>query len=284
MAVTIEWKDNNTIEIGHRVYKNSTYFTKDNLPAPLVDLGPNISEYEDTASNDGENWYIISAYITGYEVFSKPFIPGIVSSLSIHDIFGDGSAIATYTLQGDSEDLSKNYNGTWQGTESYVNDLNTQVAKFNRGSAINLGSPLLGKEFTISLWVKFDDLGFRQVAISQYQYSDYMIFIESPDILEPGYAGNDDTGSGLNVVRNQWYHMVTTRNANNDHTLYLNGEEKGTGRTTEYPTPNYNTVIGSTTNFPEFNLDGRISQVRIFDREVTQEEVDTLYAEHSGDV
>ena len=74
MAVTIKWQDNNDIETGHRIYKSPTYFTKDNLPTPLVDLGPDVQEYEDTSANPEENWYIVSAYIIDYEVFSDPFI------------------------------------------------------------------------------------------------------------------------------------------------------------------------------------------------------------------
>ena len=105
MAVTIRWKDNSLIEEGHRIYKSSTYFTPDSLPAPLVDLGPDIEEYEDTASNAGENWYIVSAYILGYEAFSEPFIPGLLSFGIGPDVFVGGDLFAGYLGEVQSTDF-----------------------------------------------------------------------------------------------------------------------------------------------------------------------------------
>ena len=76
MTVLIQWKDTNAFETGHRIYRSSTYFTKDNLPSMLVELGPDIEEYQDTTANAGENWYIVSALLNnGHEVFSQAFIP-----------------------------------------------------------------------------------------------------------------------------------------------------------------------------------------------------------------
>ena len=74
MSVTVKWKDNNYFETGHKIYKSSAYFTKDNLPSVLADLGPNVTEYVDSAGVSGENWYMVSALLNGYEVFSDPLI------------------------------------------------------------------------------------------------------------------------------------------------------------------------------------------------------------------
>lgn len=76
MTVTVKWKDPNAFEEGKKIYRSPTYFTKDNLPAQLVDLGPDVEEYEDTTANAGENWYMIRVYMTnGHELFSQAFIP-----------------------------------------------------------------------------------------------------------------------------------------------------------------------------------------------------------------
>ena len=76
MTVLIKWKESNAFEEGHRIYRNTQYFSSKNLPNALVELGANIEEYEDTTANPGENWYIISSFmINGHEVFSQAFIP-----------------------------------------------------------------------------------------------------------------------------------------------------------------------------------------------------------------
>ena len=48
----------------------------------------------------------------------------------IHDIFGDDSCITTYTLDGNANDLSGNYDGTWSSTEQYT------TGKFGQGALI----------------------------------------------------------------------------------------------------------------------------------------------------
>ena len=271
----------------HYVYRSDSPMNPNNLPTPLTTLGAGISVYEDTDNIvEGNTYYYrvdaekMGLYIPGYEI--EHFVSS--STINIHDLFEDGSALATYTLQGTPNDIGGNYNGSWQGTESYVNDLGTQVADFSGNSAINLGSPLLGQDFTISVWVKFNTKNIRQAMVTQYSSGDYMFWIESNNQVKPGYAGNDATGTNYIISTNQWYHMVTTRNSNNDHSLYVDGVLQGTGSTNSSPSSSDNTVIADTTNYPEFSLEGQLSQVRIFNREVTQEEVDTLYAEHSGDV
>ena len=129
MAVTIKWQDNNTIEMGHRIYKSPTYFTKDNLPSMLVELGPDVTEYVDSAGVNGENWYMVSAFIAGYEVFSEAFIVG--------NFFNFGIGSDTFV----GGDLTDGYLGEVPSTDFITGDALATAIGLTAGTSQNSDVP-----------------------------------------------------------------------------------------------------------------------------------------------
>ena len=277
MAVTIKWKDNSSLEKGHRIYKSNTYFTPDNLPSPLVDLGPNIEEYEDTASNAGENWYILSAYILDYEVFSEPFIPDL-TTIYTHDIFGDGSAVATYNFDGDVTDLGGNYNGSWNGTESYTSGVITQAADIIHDSEIYANMPLL-ENGSVSFFLNIDSSANftydRIIGIGGYDYSSgWAIFKDnsSNSLYIYNNSGSKDTGIIINF--STIHHIVIAFEYSSDFTIYINGVSSFSG--TQSFSPDNTLRIGRSGGY---SFNGFVDQLRVFNRPLTQQEVNTLYQE-----
>ncbi len=68
MGIRITWQDTNASEQGHRVYRSASPMNPENLPVPLVELGPDVEEYEDGSVVDGETWYYrVSAFSGGAE-------------------------------------------------------------------------------------------------------------------------------------------------------------------------------------------------------------------------
>lgn len=61
--VRLIWTDNNAIESGHRVYRSDTPMDPNNLPEPLAELGPNVTEYVDEdITEDATYYYRVSAF------------------------------------------------------------------------------------------------------------------------------------------------------------------------------------------------------------------------------
>jgi len=288
MATTIKWIDNNQIETAHRIYKSNTYFTKDNLPAPLVELDPDITEYVDSAGTDGENWYIVSALLNDYEVFSEPFIVGLLHPI-IHDVFGDGSAVATYKFDGDATDLGGNYNGAWSGTEQYSSGgdaLRDQAARFDSGVFGYIDIPNITQwNVSISFWLKSS-------AVSPIgRTMSFDIFSLFSDAI---YLWDNKDGTGSHTIFNydysqynpdSWNHIVITVDSSANIMLYINEVgslliSSGSGSYGNYYGGGYIGVgagnRGATVTM-EDSFGGIIDNFRIFNRVLSNEEVTTIY-------
>ena len=289
MAVTIKWKDNSSLEKGHRIYKSSTYFTPDNLPASLVDLSPDIEEYEDTTANAGENWYIVSAYILGYEVFSEPFIP-ISNTISIHDIFDDGSIIATYNFDGDATDLGGNYDGTLETDITFDTGISNQsvvTSGTDTGRVTGLFNNST-QNSAYSVWIATNSaFTYGTMAFNTFIIDNN----ENIEVFDSSNGtGNTTTYSSTSLSSypkdNTFFHFVVSFSSNVP-TVYINGVDVEVSQSS---TGNRTSKLGGDTSTGGFLGDlidntgdsyyaARYDQLRIFNRPLTQEEVKTLYQE-----
>lgn len=69
--VNLAWVDRNTNETGHRVYRSSSPMDTQAMPLPVDELGPNVTEWEDTDTPvDQVTYYIVSAVRGSEEAFS----------------------------------------------------------------------------------------------------------------------------------------------------------------------------------------------------------------------
>ena len=204
------------------------------------------------------------------------------------------TAIATYQLDGNSTDLSGNYNGTdtnityaYDGAETNIEHRFGrfgQAAVFNGSSSyIDTGISSLGANFSVSMWINEDALGSGGFFGNWNGTSnDDMFWLTQNDgslRISIDGTSNQYFGSAGDVTINTWHHIVVSFNSGT-YEVYLDSNSLGTATTS-------NTVFNSGANFfigrdaasnPVY-FDGKIDQVRIFDKAISAEDVATLYAE-----
>ena len=220
----------------------------------------------------------------------------ISSNLETFDIFGDGSCIAWYRFNGNTDDEGGNYNGTSTNI-TYLNDgvLSSQCIHFNGTNGIvELNEFLHGvnsrTEFSVSLHVRplnsdakyaYSIQGQFNNTNNKYSYiSQDGKFKYTEGVWGSTYVtikSDDDYTTG------QWYHLVITRSANRDMKMYVNKVlQTQTAIAPDITYSTYPTTLGGTTDANNNNSYANISvdldEVRYFDKELTQSEVERLYA------
>lgn len=198
--------------------------------------------------------------------------------------------IQWYPLNGDQEDYTPNRNnGTvygatiatgidgklqydFDGSNDYIDIGNTDEINQITGTT----------NITVSVWVYYDS--YSSPAGQQYSVitckSGWVWLLENPSntfrfrITAGGSDVNvqDITTHSLNV----WYHVVGTYDGTNMK-IYVNGVLKNTKQQTgaiggSSTSGKIGTYTGST-----YNLDGKIQDVRIYNRQLTQQEVGIIY-------
>lgn len=68
MGIRLTWQENNAAEQGHRVYRSTAPFDATSLPSPVAELGPDVTEFEDSVPAMGVTYfYRVSAFTPGTE-------------------------------------------------------------------------------------------------------------------------------------------------------------------------------------------------------------------------
>ena len=206
-------------------------------------------------------------------------------------VLGDSSCVATYRFENNEDDLSGNYDGT--GTEiQYAAGRYGQAASFNGSTSnVDIGSfgSVFQQDFSVSLWFNLDSLSaFNNLFSAQDDY--YVYIMARNDIskvrtsieVAPSTAYIIDSGT---ISTDRWYHAVITVSSTDGFKFYMDNELQGTqsGATGNLRTMSGKSFLGayqasSTFQYP---TDGRIDQVRIFNKALSASEVTTLYEENS---
>ena len=209
------------------------------------------------------------------------------------------TAIATYQLDGNSTDLSGNYNGTdtnvtyaYDGTESNIEyrfGRFGQAAVFNGSSSyVDLGSTIIKQlPMSISLWLN-PVTSSNATFYSNYDGSSVKGFYcrvqADGTFLVDAYNGISNrtllSGTTGSVTDNTWSHVAITFDSLNIK-LYINGVETdtasvvaaGIGFTASEPTK---LGIRGTSSDP---YNGQMDQVRVFNTALTPAQVTQLYNE-----
>jgi hypothetical protein len=205
-------------------------------------------------------------------------------------ILGDTSCIATYRLNGGSEDLSGNYNGT-ETNITYNTGQYEEAAVYNGSSSkiVIPASTSIAQQnnYTFSAWFKTDTLGVMQTIYAFNSPSTYQsgIFIHSngTNNIRIFSAGSNYYSSDNIYTNNQWYHIAVTKSSTNGIVAYLNGveiinEPTATANNLQ-PSAGDNRIGAYKTGSESLWFDGSIDQVRIFNKAISASEVTTLYNE-----
>jgi len=219
-------------------------------------------------------------------------------------VLGDSSCIATYRFENNEDDESGNYDGT--GTEiQYAAGRYGQAASFGSNSKVQLpsGSPFNDSDTikSISAWVKADTTSSRVYPFSIGSSTiedDFFNFGWIPAnnyillFIRDGSSSNQASHSAPLTADTEWHHIVvqTTGSAVQ---IFIDGESKsvtssysGTGSSSSWISyPSYGgSVIGNIGVNAALNpvySNGKIDQVRFFNKALSAAEVTTLYNENS---
>lgn len=224
------------------------------------------------------------------------------------DIFGDNSGIALYSLDYDASDASGNYDGTPSNvTFGDIGQINYAASFNGSDSKITLptGSPFNDSDTIkcISAWIKPNTTTSNVYIFSLSSTTDskdYFTFdwIQStwsgvPDlrvrVQNGGSSQRLDATVGVTAT-NEWKHVVAQLGSS-EVELFIDGVKqtvtfsKAGSATDAWWISNisYATavqgLIGQYRAVTPLNADGLIDQVRLFNKALSQSEVDTLYAE-----
>jgi hypothetical protein len=191
------------------------------------------------------------------------------------------SNIALYQLDGNDDDTTGNYNGTIDTgvTYSATGAKFGQAANFNGSSAIVLPNTILSSDCSISTWFNLNSSGTTDT-LFEFDHENRILFRPQSGSYS-AYIGNSGYfDHGLSFSTGQWYHLVITFSAGNPFKIYVDGvlSSYTSGNTSVYSL-NHDNILGAANPSGGAGLNGKIDQVRIFDKAISAEDVATLYAE-----
>ncbi len=139
-------------------------------------------------------------------------------------------------------------------------------------------------EQTLEVWVKLEDGGpIYQRIIDKSNGNNGLngyALIHHPTLNMIYYIVNDGTNKDMvacKVSPNKWVNIIATKN-NTEYKLYINGilSQQNTGTST-FSTELTNTRIGAYTQSQERNFKGKINNIKIYNKALTQEEINVNY-------
>jgi hypothetical protein len=220
------------------------------------------------------------------------------------DKFGDSSGIALYTLDYDASDESGNYDGTPTDVTFGVDGQINYGASFNGSSSIikdvlGSGFTYASKTMTFSAWIFVEDASNDNMIIgdglatSTGGWGISTGYGNAPNrslafsVASTAMGGVQQTYSSVSVSDNTWTHIAVSvdfSSITDSVKMYINGTED-TSLTdgisgTFVDNTTYNTAIGGTWTGSAGRLfEGKIDQVRIFNKALSTSEISSLYGE-----
>jgi hypothetical protein len=202
---------------------------------------------------------------------------GSVDTVNQHDIFGDGSCLATYQLDGNANDLGGNYDGIATGI-SYETGKSGQASNFSTTGSI-IDTPDINMD-SISFWMKPSvtfgvDTNIQGSLIKLNPGAIYLgsNYSQSMSIFGAGNNPSDRNGINNTFNNNQWYHVVVNWEIDR-YEFYVDGIKQtkvGNNATTK--------KIFTGMSRPVTGGYCSLDQVRIFNKSLTSTEITSLYNE-----
>ena len=197
-------------------------------------------------------------------------------------VLGDTSCLALYKFENDETDVSGNYNGTGSAIQ-YAAGRYGQSAQFNGSSKVDITgfANFLSTGVSISAWVNVDSFSNGPTVVNLYSNNSIVLGTNSSGNFFRSGQGNTVTSTTA-MTTGTWNHIVMAADTSGNVNLYLNGIAAGSGSagTAMYNDNNNNDLIGAYGTLDQ-PMNGRIDQVRIFNKQISSAEVTTLYNENS---
>ena len=219
-------------------------------------------------------------------------------------VLGDTSCIATYTLEGNADDLSTNnydgtatsviydYNGTASSSVTYATGKFGKAAVFNGSSSeVTINNFATLSQVGISMWVNIADVTSSYGLITKYasndrEFSIYNYQASNGFIAALYYNGNNSNSITLTasdyLTNNTWHHIAYTADGVNKPRLYIDGVqtlETAQSNNNTYYSTSQPISLGSFAGSASYFFDGKIDQVRVFKESLSPGEISSLYNE-----
>ena len=224
------------------------------------------------------------------------FDQGPVSSLSGEIIVGTGQTVTINKIVKETAGVGNNGNTLWHnlvsGGHSGIIDgafWNGKFFDFDGSNDVILGESCLtlftdDTDHTIEVWVRFDDVTTRRTIISGYDsntgtYADRWDIEVSGGKIQGGHHGSGFWTSTASVVTGRWYHLVFVH----DHASSLWRVFIDTATDVTHSNGGLDLTsdallgIGDRAESSIGHLDGQISIVRIYSKELSSAEISTNY-------
>ena len=215
-------------------------------------------------------------------------------------IFG-GAAKAVYKFEDNGNDVT----GSWNATPTSIT---YGTGKFNKGAIFNGTSSKFttsssfdgtnGGSFSLSLWVKFDDVSTNEnVILGRFSYttSDKQFILRLTSSSTWRISVYNSSGSGESMTTTEtastdtWYHLVVVVDGTKK-SIYVDGDllKSETGSISPNSSATGALEIGGSRHLPDPDnngdrLEGMMDQLRIFNAALTDVQVAALYAETASD-
>jgi len=224
----------------------------------------------------------VIAVVLGLLVLSGALRADLTDGLVAHWAFDEGSGDTAYDSAGSNDGFI--YGAQWAGGALTFDGANDYV---DMGDSVKSD---LGTSYTISAWIKADDVVANNV-IAAYRQSS----LSNPSVLfqldhydaDARFIVRDDSGNIAQVICSNaitagiWYHVAGMRDGDTLN-LYVNGVSVGS-ETQTFGTINSNNLKVGAHQFggnpPGAFFGGTIDDVRIYDRSLSGGEIEELYQE-----
>ena len=215
---------------------------------------------------------------------------GCTNTVDLYNPFPDGGGVALYQLNGNATDVSGNYNGTatnvtWGGAGKFGTSagFNGSSSLITLSSSINTSYINPSGQFSVSLWVKLNEVGTTQNRLIDFNTSNNIDLGLNSNSQGAGkivwsiYNGSYAyLVSNTTLVADTWYNIFVSYN-NGVSELFINGSSEGIINKTLVQS-SQTIGLGARSNNTQ-NTNGSIDQVRIFNRALRPYEVEALYTE-----
>jgi len=147
------------------------------------------------------------------------------------------------------------------------------------GITMGLSSP---PPTTLCGWVNLDSTSAEAVVVNNPGFRGQNLYVQSGDAIAEVILDNNDNSiqARSSVSTGNWYHLVAVLDSNSGQVeLYVNGQEKSSQSWdgTYDGDSNIDNIGTDELNAPEQPLDGKIDDVRVYNRALSANEVRALY-------
>lgn len=213
---------------------------------------------------------------------------GIVDSVDISEVGITDGLVGWWPLNGTAKDLSGNANNGTVSGATVVSGLNGLCYSFDGVSNYieSLSDPLTSNynNFTMTGWIKTTSAG-GAVIVHRVNRADntsvLQLRIYSGNVTVDYYYPSSGSLTGTKIINDNIFHMITLTHIGTTRSIYVDG-------VLDASQPSSEAYIGQTPNRIIFGADkrqtdqgdfylGLLEDVRIYNRALTQEEVNILY-------